>query len=99
MQAAQQECPIEKALEEQWLRTDIGANVHSRRIDLNMSLESFSKMLDCSTSDLTRMEEGVLFYQMPFLRMQALMLLERLESREEGRRNGDTKQPFMRRVK
>jgi len=51
-------------------------------------------MLDCNEKDLTRLEEGLLYPQMPRIRMQALMLLERLEAREEGRRNGDLKSGF-----
>ena len=92
-------CHIEQALNEQWLRNDIGANICSRRVALKLSVSSFSKMLDCNEKDLTRLEDGLLYPQMPRIRMQSLMLLERLEAREEGRRNGDLKTPNLKRVK
>ena len=92
-------CPVEQALNDQWLRNDIGANICSRRVALKLSVTSFSKMLDCNEKDLTRLEDGLLYPQMPRIRIQALMLLERLETREEGRRNGDLKNGFLRRVK
>lgn len=93
------ECPMEFALDQQMLRISYGVEIRNRRLALNLTISVFSKMLDCNEKDLTRLEDGLLYPQMSRIRMQALMLLERLEAREEGRRNGDLKNGFLRRVK
>ena len=93
------ECAIEFAIDQQMIRISYGAEINRRRTQLSLTICSFSKMLDCNEKDLTRLEDGLLYPQMPRIRIQALMLLERLEAREEGRRNGDLKTPNLKRVK
>jgi len=61
--------------------------------------QKFLKDARLQQKDLTRLEDRLLYLQMPRIRMQALMLLERLEAREEGRRSGDLKTPNLKRVK
>lgn len=79
------EVHIEKALEEQWMRLDIGANISARRMGLNQSLESFSQLLDITTKSLTRLEEGIIFRGVEEVRIKALELLERQEDKAQGK--------------
>lgn len=90
---------IDFALQQQDIRFRIANEIRGRREGLGQSAEVFSKMLECSKMDLNRLEQGLLFFQMPAIRLQALLLLERLEMREVGKRNSDTKQPTLRCVK
>lgn len=90
---------IDFALQQQDIRFRIANEIKGRREGLGHSAEVFSKMLGCSKMDLNRLEQGLLFFQMPAIRLQALILLDRLEMREVGKRNSDAKQPTLRCVK
>ena len=95
-QSMLKKCVIEAALDEQALRLDMAANIHHRRIELRVSVQAFASLIGCSESDFTRLEAGLLFHKMPMIRMRAFEALERMESREEGRRNGENRTSWLR---
>ena len=84
-------CVIEQALDDQFLRLDIGGDIYRRRCTLKLEASTLAKMLGCSESSITNMEQGLTFKGMPKLRMECLIVIDRLEQRQEGRRNGDLK--------
>lgn len=81
----QTETAIEIALTAQRLRQDIGANIHTRRLDLNLSLYSFAHLLAITTKSLTRTEEGIMFRGVEEVQIKALQLLERQEDKAQGK--------------
>lgn len=82
-------CKIQAALDEQSLRLDMASDIHKRRIALNISTQNMAEMLCCAEKHIKMLEEGLLFIQMPRLRIECLILLQRVEERREGNRFTD----------
>lgn len=82
-------CKIQAALDEQSLRLDMASDIHKRRIALNISVKNMAEMLCCAEKHIKMLEEGLLFIQMPRIRMNCLILLQRIEDRREGNRRED----------